>query len=104
MNGLQIEQVVRKDRRTERRHKVSTRAQLFFHDHPTGIDTIVRELSAHGCRLQLRYPIPLPRTFLLAFPEIELKRPARLVWQEDDIAGVQFLDTMPLVFQQLLSE
>ena len=97
-------QALGKDRRSERRHKVSKRALLYFHDQPSGVDIILRDLSAHGCRLQLRYAIPLPRTFLVAFPEIELKRPARLVWQKDDMAGVQFLDEMPLVFRQLLPE
>ncbi len=98
------QQAISKDRRTERRHAVSKRAQLYFHDHPSGIDIIVRDLSPHGCRMQLRYAIPLPRTFLVSFPEIDLMRPARLVWQKEDVAGVQFIDEMPLVFRQLLPE
>ena len=103
-NALHAAQALRQERRAVRRHPVLKRAQLYFRDQLSGIDILIRDLSEHGCRMQLRYAIPLPRTFIIAFPEIRLKRPARLVWQREDIAGVQFLDEMPLVFRQLLPE
>ena len=92
------------DRRSEKRRPVLKSARLYFRHQLSGIDIIIRDLSEHGCRMQLRYPIPLPRTFIVEFPEIRLQRPARLAWQKDDFAGVQFLDEMPLVFRQLLPE
>jgi len=92
------------ERRSERRRPVLKSARLYFRHQLSGIDIIIRDLSEHGCRMQLRYAIPLPRTFIVEFPEIRLQRPARLAWQKDDMAGVQFLDEMPLVFRQLLPD
>ena len=103
-NATNTAQAAWEDRRSERRHAVFKRALLCFHDQPSGIDILIRDLSAHGCRMQLRYAIPLPGTFILAFPELDLKRPGRLAWQRGDFAGVQLLDEMPRVFRQLLPE
>ena len=90
-----------KGRRREQRFEVHFRARLVFNYQLSAIDIRILDISKHGCRLRLRDPVPLPRTFLIAFPDIGVERPAWLAWQRGKVAGVRFLDDMPPAFLRL---
>ncbi len=89
------------DKRSEPRFEVRFLARLVFNYQLSAIDIRILDISRHGCRLRLRDPIPLPRTFIISFPDIRVERPAWLAWQHENLAGVRFLDDMPEEFRQL---
>ncbi len=90
-----------RDQRSEQRFEVRFLARLVFNYQLSAIDIRILDISRHGCRLRLRDPIPLPRTFLISFPDIRVERPAWLAWQRNVLAGVRFLDEMPPDFIRL---
>lgn len=52
----------------------------------------VKDVSANGARVEFFRHVSLPQSFILSAPGMKLKRRARVVWQRDGAAGVEFVD------------
>ncbi len=92
-------QVVEKRRHPRRR--VLKQARIIFNNRFSVVDCTVRDLSLSGCRIRLQAPLVLPHAFIVAFPLLEVERPARLVWQNELEAGVEFLDPPPPAYTRV---
>ena len=81
----------------ERRHGTRSRAYLggviAFNDasSSSALDCVVRDISPDGASLRLESLSGVPREFEIFIPRLGEKLRARLVWQDDDEAGVLFL-------------
>ncbi len=83
------------ERRGERRRRVLKGARIVFNNRFSLLDASVRDISRSGCRIRLNHPLKLPSTFLVAFPGTGVERPAILIWQNGQEAGVKFADKEP---------
>ena len=89
------------DKRRHPRRRVLKQARIIFNNRFSVVDCTVRDLSLSGCRIRLHAPLPLPRAFIVAFPLLQVERPARLVWQKELEAGVEFLDPPPPAYTRV---
>lgn len=56
------------------------------------IIVVIKDLSAAGARVEFFARTVLPQEVLLVEPMLKLRRQARVVWQNDGAAGLQFTD------------
>lgn len=52
----------------------------------------LKQLSVTGARIEFHSREPLPEQFVLIEPIRGLRRRVRVVWQDDFVAGVAFVD------------
>jgi hypothetical protein len=82
------------NRRSEPRHRRLKGGRIVFasgHAGQSVLTCTVRDISAHGARLQLGEAHLAPEEFLVSVPgEIE-DRPARRVWIHKNEVGVRFI-------------
>ena len=78
----------------ERRHHARLRtllgASLRYPDHISTLSGMVRNLSAHGARLELHAAGWVPERFELDIPQQNLRVPARVTWRKPEAIGVEF--------------
>ncbi|MBL8550323.1 MAG: hypothetical protein JNJ73_10080 [Hyphomonadaceae bacterium] len=55
------------------------------------LSVAIRNLSATGARIEFHIHIPLPREVVVAEPTLKLRRRARVVWQIEGAAGLEFI-------------
>jgi hypothetical protein len=85
------------DHRRDHRRKVLKEGQVVLPGHSSAIDVVVRDLTAGGARMELPCAVRLPASFEVVIPGSGLRRTARVSWRGGDVAGVQFLDSPPVV-------
>jgi hypothetical protein len=76
------------EKRVAPRYKVLKRGTIAFRG--GGVDCMVRNLSAHGARLDVESPIGLPPSFMLVIEADHFLRRCRPVWATDRRIGVAF--------------
>jgi PilZ domain len=78
----------------ERRHHARLRtllgANLRYPDHISTLSGMVRNLSAHGARLELHAAGWVPERFELEIPQQNIHVPARVTWRKPEAVGVEF--------------
>ena len=57
-----------------------------------GYDCVVRNTSQHGCLVTLIEAEALPETVKVRLDMFSPERPARVVWRDQGVAGLEFLD------------
>jgi PilZ domain len=77
-------------RRSERL-KSLLRARIIFNSGNSTIECLIRNVSAHGMRLQLAENLAVPGEFDLEVPHKGRSYRARLVWRGDGMIGVAFV-------------
>jgi hypothetical protein len=78
------------ERRGEPREAVFQEVVLTLEDYHK-IRAVIVNLSARGARIQFSTRTELPFRVRLSAPTLKLSCWARVVWQHDDAAGLQFL-------------
>jgi hypothetical protein len=79
------------ERRELPRRRTFLGARLAFNNQYCGIDCLVRDLTRDGARLVFKGPALLPGEFDLQLPQRGEQRRARIVWRQQDQAGVTFV-------------
>jgi hypothetical protein len=77
-------------RRSERL-KSLLRARIVFNSGNSTIECLIRNVSAHGMRLQLAESLSVPGEFDLEVPHKGRSYRTRLVWRGDGMIGVAFV-------------
>lgn len=78
-------------RAREPREAVFRNATLLSDDGQT-MRVVIKSLSASGARIEFFNKWDLPGEIEIAEPMLKLRKRARVVWQRDGIAGLQFID------------
>ena len=77
-------------RRQEHRRRALKQAKVVLSDW-TVLDCLLRDLTDEGARLEFAAPVDLPQAFRLQFVSDNSRRPAELMWQRGQSAGVRFV-------------
>jgi hypothetical protein len=56
---------------------------------------VIKDLSDAGARVEFFARTTLPEEVLLVEPMLKLRRRARVAWQSDGAAGLQFIEAVP---------
>lgn len=59
-----------------------------------GIDCRIVNLSPHGARLKLETPLTRSEAVDLVFLPENIRTPVRVVWQQDNLMGVEFSEPL----------
>ncbi|WP_249692922.1 PilZ domain-containing protein [Stappia sp. WLB 29] len=59
-----------------------------------GIDCRIVNLSAHGARLKLETPLTRSEAVDLVFLPENIRTPVKVIWQEDNLMGVEFSEPL----------
>jgi PilZ domain len=79
------------DRRQYRRARTYLGGRLAFNNQYCAIDCLVRNMSRNGAKLVFEGTALLPGEFELALPQKGESRRARVVWRQQEEAGIVFL-------------
>jgi hypothetical protein len=77
------------EQRDEARVPVFRQAELTLEGYYR-IQAVITELSASGARIEYATRIDLPARLVIAEPTLRLKRWARVAWQHEGAAGLEF--------------
>ncbi|MES1156605.1 MAG: PilZ domain-containing protein [Alphaproteobacteria bacterium] len=80
------------EERVEERRAVFRQAQLTLEDW-FKISAVIIELSESGARIRYANRVDLPSRLRICEPTLKLNRWARVVWQRDCLAGLEFVET-----------
>ena len=79
------------ERRSAQRRRTFWRGSITHSNRAVSIDCTVRDASAGGVRIELPNEMPLPDTFELSVPQLELVfRPVRVAWVRGREVGLRF--------------
>ena len=78
------------ERRAEERHAIFQEVLLTLDDYHK-IRAVIVNISSRGARIQFSTRTELPFRIRLSAPTLKLKCWARVVWQADEAAGLEFL-------------
>ncbi len=78
------------DQRAEARRPVFREAVLRLEDYYK-VQAVITDLSSRGARVEFSTRIDLPSRIVIIEPTLKLKCWARVVWQRDGAAGLEFL-------------
>lgn len=56
------------------------------------LSVAIKSLSETGARVEFFTAVTLPPTVLLSEPTLRLRRRARVVWQRDGVASLEFIE------------
>lgn len=82
------------ERRKELRQRSYFGAQIQFDSRTQTMDCLVRNLHAHGARIEFHNTAALPSRFIMVIPQKGTRHDARIIWRGFEAAGVEFLDTI----------
>jgi hypothetical protein len=80
-----------RERREFQRGRTYLGGRLAFNNQYCSVDCLVRNMSQNGAKLVFEGTVLLPGEFDLTLPQKGENRRARIVWREQDEAGVTFL-------------
>lgn len=80
-----------KNWRAEERHTTYKFAKVYS-DPETALDCIILDMHAHGARLKLLGAPELPNIVVLVAPGIGLRAKSKVVWQNGEEAGLNFVN------------
>ncbi|MBV9395795.1 MAG: PilZ domain-containing protein [Methylobacteriaceae bacterium] len=78
------------DRRQYRRGRTYLGGRLAFNNQYCAVDCLVRNMSRNGAKLVFEGSVLLPGEFELTLPQKGESRRARIVWRQQDEAGIVF--------------
>jgi hypothetical protein len=81
------------ERRGEARRPVFQEAQLTLDDYYK-IRAVITELSANGARVRFASRVDLPFRIRVSAPVAKINCWARVAWQDDGAAGLEFQDSV----------
>ena len=82
-----------RERREYQRGRTYLGGRLAFNNQYCTIDCLVRNMSQNGAKLVFEGTVLLPGEFDLMLPQKGESRRARVVWRQQDEAGVAFLQS-----------
>jgi hypothetical protein len=80
-----------RERREYQRGRTYLGGRLAFNNQYCTIDCLVRNMSQNGAKLAFEGTVLLPGEFDLMLPQKGESRRARVVWRQQDEAGITFL-------------
>ncbi|MGE3245696.1 MAG: PilZ domain-containing protein [Beijerinckiaceae bacterium] len=80
----------RSDRRKHARRRVFLGGQISVDNHFEPRECIIRNLTHDGARISFPAAAVLPTHFRLSIPAKDCFLRAKVVWREDDVAGLYF--------------
>jgi hypothetical protein len=80
-----------RERREHQRGRTYLGGRLAFNNQYCSVDCLVRNLSRNGAKLVFEGTVLLPGEFELMLPQKGESRRARVVWRQQDEAGISFL-------------
>ena len=80
-----------RERREFQRGRTYLGARLAFNNQYCTIDCLVRNMSRNGAKLIFEGTVLLPGEFELTLPQKGESRHARIIWRQQDEAGVSFV-------------
>jgi PilZ domain len=80
-----------RERREFKRGRTYLGGRLAFNNQYCSIDCLVRNMSRNGAKLVFEGTVLLPGEFDLTLPQKGESRRARVVWRQQDEAGITFL-------------
>jgi len=78
------------ERRQAERHKSFLRGCIYFNNHRSAVDCLIRDISSLGARLIFSDSVAVPDAFDLFVPRKEQTLKARVQWRQGDEIGVAF--------------
>ncbi|MEA2860800.1 MAG: hypothetical protein QOC72_2839 [Methylobacteriaceae bacterium] len=81
-----------RERREYQRGRTYLGGRLAFNNQYCSVDCLVRNMSQNGAKLVFEGTVLLPGEFELMLPQKGESRRARVVWRQQDEAGVTFLE------------
>jgi hypothetical protein len=82
-----------RERREFKRGRTYLGGRLAFNNQYCSIDCLVRNMSRNGAKLVFEGTVLLPGEFDLTLPQKGESRRARVVWRQQDEAGITFLQS-----------
>jgi hypothetical protein len=79
-----------KERRQVPRHKSLLRGRIFFNNHNSSADCLVRDISTHGARLIFADEMAIPEVVDLFVPQRDMTYRAHVIWRHGSEAGIAF--------------
>ena len=80
------------------RHKVFKGAKVIVEGRWSGVDCIVRNISAAGAKITCSKPDEVPNEFSLLIFSDRTVQNAKVVWRKADGLGIQFTSAKTLAF------
>ena len=80
-----------RERREYQRGRTYLGGRLAFNNQYCTIDCLVRNMSQNGAKLVFEGAVLLPGEFELTLPQKGESRRARVIWRQQDEAGITFL-------------
>ena len=80
-----------RERRQYQRGRTYLGGRLAFNNQYCAIDCLVRNMSQNGAKLVFEGTALLPGEFELTLPQKGESRRARVIWRQQDAAGIAFL-------------
>jgi hypothetical protein len=74
------------------RARTFLKAELSYHNNPSRLSCIVKDMSGAGARISISQNVPLPATFNLHLPKQQQPVEAHIQWRRGDLIGVRFED------------
>jgi PilZ domain-containing protein len=72
------------------RARTFLKAEISFHNNPSRLSCIVKDMSGTGARISISENVPLPATFNLYLPKQHQPVEAHIQWRRGDMIGVRF--------------
>ena len=72
------------------RARTFLKAEISFHNNPSRLSCLVKDMSGQGARISISENVPLPATFSLYLPKHLLPVKAHIQWRRGDMIGVRF--------------
>ena len=85
------------ERRGAARERLFVAARLSYANGAISMACTVTQLSTEGARINVDGAVSLPESFDISIPQREFTARARLVWREENKAGIEFLAEAPAV-------
>ena len=78
------------ERRHTTRRKAQKRVRIHLDGNPSGIDCVIRNLSADGALIEYSGMLELEKPVVLYFPSENIRVDATAIWQGDGKVGLAF--------------
>ena len=69
------------------------RARILFNNGASTIDCTVKNISAHGAKIEIAHSLSVPAEFDLLVPQRGRTYRSRMAWRAADSIGVEFIET-----------
>jgi c-di-GMP-binding flagellar brake protein YcgR len=81
--------------RRDERVRAFLRARIIFNNQNTTVECTIKNISAHGAKIELSQALTVPSEFDLEVPQKGRTYRARMMWRDSSAIGVQFIEAEP---------